>query len=114
MLARDAPDRAIPHLREVLRLQPDDAKARARLAEALEARASMLARSGKLKEATTDFREMVALRPSDSDACTNLGVALAMQGDWREAKEFFERAIQLNPGNAVARKNLERVQELLK
>lgn len=114
MLARDAPDQAIPHLREVMRLQPDDAKARTTLAEALDARAHMLAGSGKLKEATADFRELVELRPSDSDACTNLGVALAMQGDLREARQLFERAIHLNPGNAVARKNLDHVQELLK
>jgi Flp pilus assembly protein TadD len=114
LLARDAPDQAIPHLREVLRLTPDDAKARATLAEALNERAHTLAGGGRLKDATADFRELVALRPSDSDACTNLGVALAMQGDLEESKVLFERAIQLNPGNSVAQNNLERVRKLLK
>jgi len=113
LLAREKPDEAIPHLREAIRLQPDDAKARTVLEEALETRAHQLAKSGKVKEAGADFRELAGLKPDDSDAWTNLGVALAMQGELAEAKTVFERAMQLNPGNTTARKNLDRVRDLL-
>ncbi len=108
LLASDKIDEAIPHLREVLRLQPDDLKAKQTLEEALNARAHALGKSGRLKEAAADFRELLALTPNDSDTCTNLGVALAMQGDMTGARDLFERAIVLNPANEVARKNLER------
>ncbi len=108
LLASDRLDEAIPHLREVLRLQPDDLKAKETLAEALNTRAHALGKSGRLKEAAADFRELLALTPNDSDTCTNLGVALAMQGDMASARDLFERAIVLNPANEVARKNLEK------
>ena len=108
LLASDRLDESIPHLREVLRLQPGDIKAKETLAEALNARAHALGKSGRLKEAAADFRELLTLMPNDSDTCTNLGVALAMQGDLTAARDLFERAIVLNPANEVARKNLER------
>jgi Flp pilus assembly protein TadD len=113
LLARDAVDEAIPQLRQVVRLQPDDAKAVALLSEALEARAQSLAGAGKLEDATADFREAFQLKPNDSDACTNLGVALAMQGKTAEAKALFERALELNPQSEGARKNLERARQAL-
>jgi Flp pilus assembly protein TadD/mono/diheme cytochrome c family protein len=113
LLAEDKADEAIPHLREVCRLQPDDIKAKAALEEALDARAHELGKSGRLKEAAADFRELLALKPDDSDTCTNLGVALAMQGDLPAAKDLFERAVNLNPSNEVARKNLERARQRL-
>lgn len=112
LLSRDALDNAIVQLREVLRLEPDDAKARAKLIEALETRAHSLASGGRLKEATADFRELVSLQPEDSDVCTNLGVAYAMQGAFAQARELLERALRLNPGNAIARKNLDRVLDI--
>jgi len=61
-----------------------------------------------------DFREAVGLNPNDADASTNLGVALAMQGELIEARELLERAVQLNPRSEPARANLERVREALR
>ena len=113
LLSRDRVEEAIPHLREVVRLQPDDAKARTTLAEALDTRAHQLGRNGNLKEAAAAFRELVALKPGDTDAQTNLGVALARQGQLDEAKMLFERALLLDPRNAAARQNLDRVNALL-
>ena len=113
LLSRDARDEAIPHLREVLRLQPGDDRARSKLAETLEARAHRLAGSGKIKEAAADFRELTALKPDDADAYTNLGVALAIEGKLSEAKEILERALQLNPASEPARKNLKLVVDSL-
>jgi Flp pilus assembly protein TadD len=113
LLSRDRVEEAIPHLREVVRLQPSDVKARTTLAEALDTRAHQLARTGNLKEAGAAFRELVALMPGDTDAQTNLGVALAKQGQLEEAKMLFERALLLDPQNAAARQNLDRVNALL-
>ncbi len=109
LLAGDKGDEAILQLREVVKLAPDDAKAKSKLAEVLNERAHAAAQQGALPQATADFREIVALKPEDSDACTNLGVALAMQRQFAEARLLFERALLLNPQSAAARKNLELV-----
>ncbi|HLJ50316.1 MAG TPA: tetratricopeptide repeat protein [Bryobacteraceae bacterium] len=111
LLARDTGDEAILQLREVVKLAPDDAKAKSKLAEVLNERAHAAAQQGALTQATADFRDIVALKPDDSDACTNLGVALAMQRQFAEARELFERALRLNPQNAVAHRNLELVRQ---
>jgi Flp pilus assembly protein TadD/mono/diheme cytochrome c family protein len=114
LLSRDANDDAIPELREAVRLDPEDGKARARLAESLNTRAHVLAGHDRMKEATADFREVAALKPNDADAATNLGVALAMQGELDEARQCLERALRLNPRSESARANLERVRASLR
>jgi Flp pilus assembly protein TadD len=106
---RAAADEAIVHLRQVLRVAKDDFPARDKLAGALEARAATMAGT-----AARDLREVVTLRPSDSDAWANLGVALARQGDFEEAREALAHALQIDPNSDAARRNLERVQQRLR
>ena len=47
------------------------------------------------------------LQPNDANVEANLGVALAEMGRFAEAKAHFERALQLDPGQPIAKENLE-------
>jgi len=113
LLEKGRTSEAIVHLREVVRLQPDDAKARGTFAETLDAQARGLAEIGQLAESIEAFRELVALKPSDLKAQTNLGVALARQSQFAEAKSIFERVLLIDPQNAPARVYLDRVNAIL-
>ncbi len=113
LLAEDQPDEGIAHLRSVMQIDPDDARARTKLTGALESRAHSLAASGRLAEAAADLTDLIALNPGDSDAHANLGVTLARQGNFKSAAQALERSLQLDPRNEAARRNLERVRQHL-
>jgi Flp pilus assembly protein TadD len=55
------------------------------------------------------FRAAVRLNPQDANAEANLGSALAETGNLREARLHFERALQIDPKNELARENLEQL-----
>ena len=113
LLEKGRTSEAIVHFRQVVRLQPDDAKVRATFAETLDAQARGLAEIGQLPEAVETFRELVALKPGDLKAQTNLGVALARQSQFAEAKSIFERVLLIDPQNGPARLYLDRVNAIL-
>lgn len=50
--------------------------------------------------------------PDDLEASNRLGKALSELGRNREAKEAFQRALEVSPHNGIARKNLERLMSL--
>ncbi len=115
LLSQGKFEEAIGHFHEILRADPKDGAAREKLVAALNDRGNELAGEGQLAPAMKYFREILEIRPDDADAYTNLGAACAIQGDLVEAARNFERALKIDPGNEVARKNLERVrQDLLK
>jgi Flp pilus assembly protein TadD len=47
------------------------------------------------------------LQPDDANVEANLGAALAEMGRFPEAKAHFERALQIDPNQAIAKENLE-------
>jgi Flp pilus assembly protein TadD len=51
----------------------------------------------------------VRLNPQDAGAEANLGSALAETGNLKEARLHFERALQIDPKNELARENLEQL-----
>jgi len=59
-------------------------------------------RSGRLKEALFEFRQLTQLYPNRYEAWYNLGVTLAELGDWQGAVDAFSRAIAIG-----LEKNLE-------
>jgi tetratricopeptide (TPR) repeat protein len=61
-------------------------------------------RAGRLAEAETVLRRLIALRPGP-DALELLGVVLAQQGRAYEALAFFDRAVALRPQAAGTRHN---------
>lgn len=76
--------------------------------------AIQLAMQSRWEEAAAANRAIIALFPSDVDAYNRLGKALAELGRYGKAREAYGKAQELEPGNAIARKNLERLASLSK
>lgn len=57
---------------------------------------------GKLDEASSSYREAIALNPQDADACLNLGFALGEQQRYQEAEQALRRSLDINPALADA------------
>jgi tetratricopeptide (TPR) repeat protein len=65
-------------------------------------------------EAEKINRSIVKLCPEDVDARNRLGKALWELGLLEEAENSYRRALELDPGNAIAGRNLERLDKSLK
>ena len=61
---------------------------------------------GKLAEAETLYRQVLAIDPRVYPALYLLGVVRLEQGDSAEAAGLIERALALNPGDPAAWKNI--------
>lgn len=81
--------------RDVLKLDPKNAVARARLAHAYYSR-------GNYPDSATIYRGLVADYPADLDHQTGLGWALARMGRGREAKAIFAAVLAVSPDNPNA------------
>lgn len=75
-------------------------------------RAVSHARAGQWEEAIHANRELIAQAPGDVEAHNRLGKALSELGRVREAISAFQRSIDLRPGNPIAARNLERLNQL--
>jgi tetratricopeptide (TPR) repeat protein len=61
----------------------------------------------RFDEAAALYRTYLSSRPIDSGAVTNLGISLAATGNTQEALAAFRLAVQINPRDPAARRNLE-------
>jgi tetratricopeptide (TPR) repeat protein len=68
-----------------------------------------LAMQGRWREAVAANQEIIASFPHDVDAYNRLGRAYIELGDYTQAKEAYERAIEIDPYNVIAQKNLRRL-----
>jgi tetratricopeptide (TPR) repeat protein len=93
--ARQEHDQAIADLGEVLRLDPDNAKAYG-------LRGAMHGNKEELDEAIADFDRAIALDPGLSDSFMNRGTAHERNGEYLRATEDYDRAIALVPKQASA------------
>jgi hypothetical protein len=64
---------------------------------------------GSKSKAAAYYKKTLAINPSNSDACTDYGALLGKQGKFNEAEAQFRMALELDPDNQVAKKNLELV-----
>lgn len=71
------------------------------------------ARSGQWEDAIKANRDLIALAPNDVEAHNRLGKALSELGRIRDAMAAFQRAADLQPGNVIATRNLERLKQLV-
>ena len=83
---------------KALALDPDNAEAHNALGE-------LLAGSGDLARAETEFREALRVEPDLPAAQSNLAHALAARGNLPEAAWYFERAVRRAPNDPDARVN---------
>ena len=71
-----------------------------------------LAMGGLWEEAAAVNREILEDFPTDVDAYNRLGRALTELGNYAQARGAYSRALELDPNNSIAQKNLSRLQHL--
>ena len=71
-----------------------------------------LAMEGRWTEAIAVNKEIIESFPNDVEAYNRLGKAYMELGEYSEAGDAYKRAIELDPYNAVAMKNLRRLSNL--
>jgi tetratricopeptide (TPR) repeat protein len=91
-------ERAIDLYRDGIRCNPQDGRLHGGLG-------SLFLQTGRVDEALIELQQAVKLK-EDSAVYVNLGAAELAKGNSKKAIEHFERAVQLNPANAVAHYNL--------
>ncbi len=68
-----------------------------------------LAMQGRWQESVTINKGILEHFPNDVDAHNRLGKAFMELGDYPQAKEAYNRAVQLDQYNTIAKKNLQRI-----
>jgi len=71
--------------------------------------AIQLALQSRWEEAAAMNRAIISVFPSDVDAYNRLGKAHMEMGECEDARRAYEKALELEPGNSIARKNLGRL-----
>src|SRR5687767_4662689 len=93
-------------------MMTNQADERARLKRLLPERAIELAMQNRWPEAADVNRKIIELYPNDADAYNRLGKALVEMGRYRDALATYQMAIDLDPNNVIAKKNVERLVHL--
>jgi len=71
-----------------------------------------LAAENRWEEAITANQELIDLFGPEVSALNRLGKAYLELGRYSQSREAYSRALELDPGNQIARKNLERLANL--
>lgn len=90
----------------MVRYQAED---KARIKRQLVERAIQFAKDNRWEDAVNVNRELIELFANDVDSYNRLGKALTELGKYAEARESYHKALQLDPMNRIAEKNLGRL-----
>jgi len=71
-----------------------------------------LALESRWEEAVVLNRQILEATPNDVDTLNRLGKALIELGRFREARESYQRSIELDPVNTIAKRNLDRLSNI--
>jgi tetratricopeptide (TPR) repeat protein len=93
---------ALEAAKRAVKAAPDTPETRIALANAY-------TRSGFQQEALIEARAAVSLNAASPDAQTTLGVIYARLGRYEEAEAAWARALELDPQNAEAKENMEKL-----
>jgi tetratricopeptide (TPR) repeat protein len=93
-------------------MMPNQSEDGARLRRLLPERAIALAMQNRWSEAADVNRKIIELYPNDADAYNRLGKAYMELGRYHDALVTYRRAIELDPNNIIAKKNVERLVHL--
>ncbi|MGE5597002.1 MAG: tetratricopeptide repeat protein [Hyphomicrobiales bacterium] len=85
------------------------AEERLRLRKQMTDQAVKLAVSSRWEEAVSVNREFLRVFGEEAEALNRLGKALSEVGQVSEARKAYGRAIELDPSNTIARRNLDRL-----
>jgi tetratricopeptide (TPR) repeat protein len=77
-------------------------------------RAIQLAMANRWEDAAEVNKAIISLFPNDADSYNRLGKALMELERYNEAKKAYTKALDLDPTNQIARKNLSRLKVLAK
>ncbi len=83
-----------------------------RLRQQRSKQAIALAMEGRWQEAVAVNKSIIEAYAGDVDAYNRLGRAYMELGGYSQAKEAYSRAVELEPYNAIAKKNLQRLSYL--
>jgi len=84
----------------------------ARLIRQRSKQAIALAMQGRWREAMAANKSLIESFPNDVDAYNRLGRAYMELGEYAQSREAYRRAIELDPYNNIAQKNLQRLSHL--
>jgi tetratricopeptide (TPR) repeat protein len=88
---------------------PDREEDKARLRRKASQEAIALAMQSRWQEAITINQNIIEIFPTDIDAYNRLGRAHMEIGEFAKAKNAYNRAIELDPHNPIAQRNLQRL-----
>jgi Tfp pilus assembly protein PilF len=71
-----------------------------------------VAQRGLWKEALYRWKRAAEIDPTYAAAFNNLAIAYEHEGQLDEARESYEKAVQLEPGNTMIRQNYELFKEI--
>lgn len=74
--------------------------------------AIQMATQSRWDDAITANKAIIAVFPGEADAHNRLGKALSEIGKIKEARASYQRALEIEPTNIIARKNLDRLSTL--
>lgn len=83
----------------VLKLEPQNPIARQQLAHLYEKQGSFSAQWGQLRDAIKIYKEGLALVPDSQRLCTVIGGTYADLNDFKQARQYFEKALAINPND---------------
>jgi hypothetical protein len=90
----------------------DTVEEKARLRRQMSERAIALAMKGQWKEAIAVNQSIIDVVPTDVDTYNRLGKAYMELGELVQARESYIKALEFDPSNTIAQKNLERISQL--
>jgi hypothetical protein len=90
----------------------DTTDEKARLKRQMTKEAIDLAMQGQWREAISVNKAIIENVPVDVDAYNRLGKAYMELGEYDQAKEAYNNAMELDPDNAISKKNLSRLAQL--
>jgi len=70
-----------------------------------------VAKRGLWSEARFRFERAVAITPESAHALNNLAVAFEQQGAFDQAREAYQKALKLDPGNLYIQQNYDLFRE---
>ena len=71
-----------------------------------------MAQRGLWQEALYRWRRATELDPSYAAAWNNLGIGYEHEGEFDKAREAYEKALELEPGNVVIEQNYDLFREI--
>jgi len=98
-------DEAETHYKEALRLDPSSTSARRELI-------NLYLRQDRLADLPSQYQELIRYNPWDPTALAEAGVLSANRGQLDQARRYLERALWIDPGNDLARRNLPLLDQL--